>query len=57
MILDLLAAGITFEEILEDYPDLEREDFQACPFFAVKLMKSISTSVKAKHSALTILIG
>ena len=34
MILDLLAAGMTFEELIEDYPDLEREDFQACLFFA-----------------------
>ena len=39
MILDLLAAGITFDELLEDYPDLEREDFQACLLFAGKLMK------------------
>ncbi len=39
MILDLLAAGMTFEELLEDFPDLEREDFQACLLFAGKLMK------------------
>jgi uncharacterized protein (DUF433 family) len=39
MILDLLAARMTFEELLEDYPDLEREDFQACLLFAGKLMK------------------
>jgi uncharacterized protein (DUF433 family) len=39
MILDLLAAGMTFEELLEDYPDLERQDFQACLLFAGKLMK------------------
>lgn len=30
IMLDLLAAGMTVEEILEDYPDLEKEDFQAC---------------------------
>ncbi len=48
MILDLLAAGMTFEEIIEDYPDLEREDFQACLLFAVKLLKSSFTSVQAK---------
>jgi uncharacterized protein (DUF433 family) len=44
MILDLLAAGMTFEELLEDYPDLEREDFQACLLFAGKLMKVNSIS-------------
>jgi uncharacterized protein (DUF433 family) len=30
MILDLLGAGMTIEELLEDYPDLEREDIEAC---------------------------
>ncbi len=34
IMLDLLAAGMTTEEILEDYPDLEKEDLQACIFFA-----------------------
>ena len=28
MILDLLSAGMTNEEILADYPDLELEDIQ-----------------------------
>jgi uncharacterized protein (DUF433 family) len=30
MILDLLGADMTVEELLEDYPDLEREDIAAC---------------------------
>ncbi len=30
LILDLLANGATFEEILGDYPDLERADILAC---------------------------
>ena len=34
IILDLLVAGMTAEEILEDYPDLEKEDLQACILFA-----------------------
>ena len=34
IMLDLLAAGMTTEEILEDYPDLEKEDLQACILFA-----------------------
>ncbi|MBV8227486.1 MAG: DUF433 domain-containing protein [Verrucomicrobia bacterium] len=29
-VLDLLAAGLSEEEILEDYPDLESEDVRAC---------------------------
>lgn len=41
--LELLASGMTIEELLEDYPDLEKEDFLACLQYAVKLtqIKSI----------------
>ncbi len=39
MILDLLGAGMTFADILADYPDLEKEDLQACLTFAGKLVK------------------
>ncbi len=34
VILDLLGAGMSFDDILADYPDLEKEDLQACLFFA-----------------------
>jgi len=56
VILNLLAAGMTFEEIIEDYPDLEREDFQACLLFAGNLVKGNSTTDKTRHLASTILI-
>jgi uncharacterized protein (DUF433 family) len=41
--LELLASGMTIEELLEDYPDLEKEDFLACIQYAAKLtqIKSI----------------
>ncbi|WP_224996924.1 DUF433 domain-containing protein [Cesiribacter sp. SM1] len=41
--LELLASGMSIEELLEDYPDLEREDFLACLSYASKLahIKSI----------------
>jgi len=39
MLLDLMSAGMTFDEILEDYPALEREDLQACLTFAGKLVQ------------------
>jgi uncharacterized protein (DUF433 family) len=41
--LELLASGMTIEELLNDYPDLEREDFLACLEYASKLshIKSI----------------
>lgn len=38
-LLDLMSAGMTFDEILADYPDLEKEDLQACLLFASKLVK------------------
>jgi len=43
MILQLLSSGMSTEEILEDYEDLEREDILACLFYAAKLaeIKSI----------------
>lgn len=30
LILDFLASGMTVEEILEDYPQLEKDDILAC---------------------------
>ncbi len=38
-LLELLSAGMTFDEILADYPDLEREDLMAALAFAAKLME------------------
>ena len=43
MILDLLSAGMTQEEILADYLALEVADIQACLAFASKLMRVNST--------------
>ena len=37
-IIELLASGMTIEELLLDYPDLEREDFLACLDYASKLI-------------------
>jgi len=47
MILDLLSAGMTEDELLDDYPDLERDDIRACLAFAAKL-----TQVKSIHKVL-----
>jgi len=35
-VLELLAGGMSYEEILADYPYLEREDIAACLDFAAK---------------------
>ncbi len=37
MMLDLLASGMSTEELLADYPDLQREDILACLEYAAKL--------------------
>ena len=44
MILDLLSAGMTSEEIIKDYPAIKLADIKACLQFASRL-----TSVKAIH--------
>jgi uncharacterized protein (DUF433 family) len=33
-ILKALANGLTTEQLLEDYPDLEKDDVKACLFYA-----------------------
>jgi len=37
-ILKALAGGITAEELLEDYPELEKEDIQAAILYASELV-------------------
>jgi uncharacterized protein (DUF433 family) len=39
MLLDLLSSGMTEEEILADYPDLEHEDLLAVFAFAAQLSR------------------
>jgi len=34
MILDLMSQGVSIQEILEDYPDLEIDDIRACLAYA-----------------------
>ena len=44
MILDLLSSGMSFQEIMEDYPAIEEEDIKACLTYASRL-----TKIKAMH--------
>jgi uncharacterized protein (DUF433 family) len=39
-ILKLLAAGTSYQEILEDYPHITLEDIHACLDFAAKSLKN-----------------
>ncbi len=47
-ILDLLSAGMTTEELIIDYPALEKEDIQACLLYASRLYET-----KTIHKLLT----
>ena len=38
-ILDLLSSGMTTDEILADYPDLERDDIRAALSFAAEFSR------------------
>jgi uncharacterized protein (DUF433 family) len=40
MLLDLLSSGMSFDEVLADYPDLERDDLRAVLAFAAKLSQT-----------------
>ena len=43
-VLDMLASGMTEAQILEDFPDLEREDIQAaCEYAAQYVNHSVVT--------------
>ena len=42
-VLDYLASGMSHEEILDDFPDLTREDIQACLAFAADRERRLIT--------------
>ena len=48
MLLELLSSGMTFDEILGDYEDLERDDLLACFEFARQAL-----AVRSQHLVLT----
>ena len=41
-VLNWLAGGMTEEEILEDYPELEKEDFRAVFEYAARVGKPVA---------------
>ncbi len=46
-LLEYLAGGDSFEDLLAEFPDLEREDLQACLEFAAESLK-----LKSQHLVL-----
>lgn len=45
LILDLLAGGTTIEELLEEYPGLEREDILACIAYGAELARDLYVEI------------
>jgi uncharacterized protein (DUF433 family) len=39
LILDFLASGMTFEQILQEYPQLTNEDLRACVAYASEMTR------------------
>jgi uncharacterized protein (DUF433 family) len=42
-ILGWLGSGMTYEEVLNDYPELTREDIKACLMFAADRERKLQT--------------
>ena len=42
-VLKALAAGISTNELLEDYPELEKEDIEAALLYAAELVEEVKT--------------
>lgn len=45
LILDLLASGATFEEVLGEYPGLEAEDIRACIAWGAEMSRERFTEI------------
>jgi uncharacterized protein (DUF433 family) len=48
LILDFLASGMTTEEILNDYPDLTREDVLACIAYGADMARDRYIEIPAE---------
>lgn len=46
-LLEYLAGGDSIEDLMKEFPDLEKEDFQACLQYAVLNMKHKYVEIKA----------
>lgn len=51
LILDRLAAGISAEEILEEYPQLTREDILACMAYGAEMSRERFVDVPLERPA------
>ncbi len=51
LILDLLASGLSVEEVLDQYPQLSREDVLACIAYGAEMSREHLIEVLAEHPA------
>ncbi len=45
-VLEYLASGMTYEEVLNDFPDLTIEDIRACLAFAADRERRLAISIR-----------
>ena len=51
LILGLLAGGATIDEILEEYPGIERDDILACLAYAAEITNDIYVEIPLRTEA------
>lgn len=51
LVLNLLSAGLSIEEILEEYPHLSREDVLACVAYGAEMSRERSVNVPLERPA------
>jgi uncharacterized protein (DUF433 family) len=51
LVLDLLAAGLSIQEVLEEYPQLTREDVLACVAYGAEMSRERFVDVPLERPA------
>lgn len=50
LILDFLASGMSVEEVLEDYPDISRDDILACIAYGAEMSRERYVEIPVETS-------
>lgn len=51
LVLDLISAGLSVEEVQEEYPQLSREDILACVAYGAEMSRERFVDIPLEHSA------
>lgn len=51
LILDFLASGMSVEDVLEQYPQLSREDILACVAYGAEMSRERFVEISLEHPA------